>query len=60
MPDAESFSPWEIRAEICDPGYMMHIMSVGSGVKATLCGREGARSGALSVSLSLSVSTPRF
>ncbi|CAJ1375227.1 unnamed protein product [Effrenium voratum] len=32
---------WRVDHSLIPTGYMMHIMSVGSGVKATLCGREG-------------------
>ena len=32
---------WQVDKSTIPTGYMMHIMSVGNGVKATLCGREG-------------------
>ena len=32
---------WQVEKSTIPTGYMMHIMSVGNGVKATLCGREG-------------------
>ncbi|OLP86117.1 putative all-trans-retinol 13,14-reductase [Symbiodinium microadriaticum] len=32
---------WQVDRSTVPTGYMMHIMSVGNGVKATLCGREG-------------------
>jgi len=31
---------WTVDRSTIPKGYMMHIMSVGNGVKATLCGRE--------------------
>ncbi|CAE7512190.1 retsat [Symbiodinium natans] len=34
-------SGWQVDRSTIPTGYMMHIMSVGNGVKATLCGREG-------------------
>lgn len=32
---------WQVDRSTIPTGYMMHIMSVGNGVEATLCGREG-------------------